>query len=138
MRRTLLYTALCMLPLSATAKDPAVQKELLLDTTQTVTGQPIAMPAQPRLQVTRLTIDPGAGLPVHKHPYPRYAYILKGEIEVTIEGRKPHLYHAGEFIPEVIDGWHFGTNHGQQPVELLVIDHTPQDVTSNIIVKDSR
>jgi quercetin dioxygenase-like cupin family protein len=90
----------------------------------TATGQPILLPQGPvEVRVSLYEIAVGTTLPVHKHPHPRYAYVLAGVLRVTDEasGRAAD-YKAGDFIVEMIDAWHYGTNIGSEPVRLLVID----------------
>jgi quercetin dioxygenase-like cupin family protein len=94
----------------------------LLSTTKTAGDQLIEVPAHPEVVVSRYAIAPGIALPLHRHPYPRYAYVLSGTLEVTIQGGKTHRYKAGDFIIEVVNQWHTGKNVGDTPVQLLVID----------------
>ncbi len=109
----------------------------LLSTSTTVSGQQITVPEHPTVQAMVLTIPPGVSLPVHKHPYPRYGYVQKGEIDVTLVDAKKVLHlKQGEFFPEIIDGWHFGTNNTKEPVELLIIDQVPEGVESNTVARE--
>jgi len=56
----------------------------LVDVTKTtITGQPINVPANPEVRVNTVTFAPGARLPVHKHLYPHYVYVLEGTLSVT-------------------------------------------------------
>lgn len=97
--------------------------------TRTATGQPIVLPSG-EAQVGACTYDipPGVKLSVHKHPYPRFAYILAGDLRVVLADGRRFEYHAGEFIAEVVDVWHYGETLGSTPVRLLVIDTTPVGV----------
>jgi quercetin dioxygenase-like cupin family protein len=92
--------------------------------TKTATGQPILLPQGPiEVRVWLYEIAVGTTLPVHKHPHPRYAYVLAGSLRVTDEANgRAADYKAGDFIVEMIDAWHYGTNIGSEPVRLLVID----------------
>ena len=101
---------------------PAVTITPLLSTKTTASGQPIDVPVHPEVVVSRYEIAPNAALPMHEHPYPRYAYVLSGTIEITVRGGKTYRYKTGDFIAEVIDQWHTGRNIGDTPVRLLVID----------------
>jgi quercetin dioxygenase-like cupin family protein len=95
-------------------------------TAVTSTGQPLILP-QKDVEVTASIYDiaPGATLPVHKHPFARYAYVLAGTLEVTnVDTGKSDIFKAGDFIVEMIDQWHQGSNIGTDPVKLLVIDQT--------------
>jgi quercetin dioxygenase-like cupin family protein len=113
----------------ALAAIPALRAEpvtvsTILKTQQTASGQPIELPQHDaQLVVTRFLIQPGATLPVHEHPYQRYAYVLSGHLDVTLSdtGKVLH-YGPGDFIVEVRGQWHFGTAVGTEPVTLLVID----------------
>lgn len=103
---------------------------------RTVTGQPIRLPAGDA-QVSACTYDipPGAKLSVHKHPYPRFAYILAGDLRVRLADGRSFDYHPGEFIAEVVDAWHHGETLGAAPVRLLVIDATPPGA-GNVVARE--
>jgi quercetin dioxygenase-like cupin family protein len=109
----------------------------VLDTTQTAAGQPIDPPDDDaQVIVTRLAIPPGAELPVHKHPFPRMAYVLAGQLVVTdVESGSETTYAQGDFIVEMTGTWHFGRNDGTGPLELLVIDTVPEG-TSNTVLRE--
>ncbi len=129
----LMATALGMALLStaATAQEPGKAVVTpLLDTTVTASGQPIALPPGPvQLTVSRFEIPPGASLPVHKHPYQRYAYVLAGTLRVTnAETGDTYDYAPGDMVVEVLDTWHSGTNIGSDTLVLLVIDQAPPGV----------
>ncbi|MEO5758729.1 MAG: cupin domain-containing protein [Mesorhizobium sp.] len=100
----------------------------LASRTQTASGQPITLP-QKNVQVLVSTYDiaPGATLPVHRHPFPRYAYVQAGTLQVTnVETGKSNTYKSGDFIIEMIGQWHQATNVGDGPVKLLVIDQVEE------------
>ena len=108
----------------------------VIDTDKTVLGQPLALPHhEPRVIVTVLEIAPGASLPRHMHPFQRYAFVLDGELTVTFDGGKQFHYHAGNFIVEAVDTWHFGANPGKVPVRLLVIDQVEDSQSNTILAK---
>ncbi|HTR63022.1 MAG TPA: cupin domain-containing protein [Candidatus Binataceae bacterium] len=94
----------------------------LLSTDTTASGRRIQVPPHPQVIASRLEIAPGAKLPMHEHPYPRYAYVLSGTLEVTTADGKVSRYHAGDFFTEVIGQCHSGRDAGDQPVQLLLID----------------
>ena len=103
---------------------PPVVVTPVIKTTVTSTGQPIT-PPQKNVEVSASIFDiaPGATLPVHKHPFPRYAYVLAGTLQVTnVDSGHSDVFSTGDFIVEMIDQWHRGTNIGLEPVKLLVID----------------
>jgi len=107
----------------------------VLTTDVTASGQPIVLP-QKDAEVSASTYDiaPGAKLPVHKHPYPRYAYVLAGKLSVTnVDTGKTNTYETGGFIVEAVDQWHKAANIGSDAVKLLVIDMVPKG--ANNVVK---
>ncbi|MCQ4188957.1 cupin domain-containing protein [Methylocystis suflitae] len=121
---------------AAAAKEPAPAEVVteIARATKTATGQPITLPQGPLEVVASIyTLAPGVRLPEHKHPYQRYAYILEGQLMVQQADSASRVYHAGEFVIESVDRWHFGATVGAVPVKLLVIDQLPpgSDVTVN-------
>jgi quercetin dioxygenase-like cupin family protein len=122
---------------AAMAGEPAAVKvSKVLTTTTTVTGQKLVLPGQnAQLLVTTLEIAPGARLPRHMHPYPRYAYVLEGNLTVDYEGTGPQHYRKGDFIVEAVNTWHFGMNSGTIPLRLLVIDQVEAGKSNMIMAK---
>ena len=119
------------------AASPPVVIQELLATDHTAVDKPISLPADPQLRVSIYTIAPGALLPVHLHPFQRYAYVLSGALDVTlVEHEKTIHYNAGDFIVEAVGEWHYGMNHGKIPVKLLVIDQMPKGEASNTVLRD--
>jgi quercetin dioxygenase-like cupin family protein len=102
----------------------------------TSSGQPIVLPQRDaRMTVSVYDIPPGAVLPEHKHPIPRYGYGLSGRQRVSIaETDKIQEFRTGDFIAEAVNQWHSATNAGTTPIKLLVIDITEGD-QKNVIVK---
>ncbi len=103
--------------------------------TATSTGQPLILP-QKNVEVSASIYDiaPGATLPVHKHPFARYGYVLSGTLEVTnADTGKSDVYKTGDFIVEMIDQWHRGSNIGADPVKLLVIDQIEAGTQATVL-----
>jgi quercetin dioxygenase-like cupin family protein len=105
------------------AAKPVVVRPVMSATT-TSSGQPIVLPQKDaQVVVSAYEIAPGAVLPVHKHPFPRYAYVQAGNLRVTNNDTgKSEDFKPGDFIVEAVGQWHFGTNTGNDTVKLLVID----------------
>ena len=104
-------------------------------TAVTSTGQPLVLP-QKNVEVTASIYDiaPGATLPVHKHPFARYAYVLAGTLQVTnVDTGKSDVFKAGDFIVEMIDQWHRGSNIGADPVKLVVIDQIEAGAEATVL-----
>ena len=71
---------------------------------------------------------------MHKHPFPRYAYVEQGTLKVTnVETGASNTYKTGDFIIEMIGQWHQATNIGADPVKLLVIDQVEQGAKNTIL-----
>ncbi|MET3521912.1 cupin domain-containing protein [Mesorhizobium abyssinicae] len=141
MRIVLASALLLTVALSATAANaldsganPVVVTPLA-DRTQTASGQPITLPQKNvEVIVSSFEIAVGATLPVHKHPFPRYAYVEAGTLKVTnVETGNSNTYKTGDFIVEMIGQWHQATNLGDGPVKLLVIDQIEQGAKNTVL-----
>jgi len=126
---------LCLWSSAAWAEDAKpVTVTPILATEATASGQPISFP-EGHLAFTASTYDiaPGAALPEHKHPYPRYAYVMAGTIAVTntVTG-KATTYTAGDVIIEAVDQWHKAANTGSDAIKLIVYDFAPKGVTNTV------
>lgn len=119
-------------PALADSQPVAVKK--ILETTETASGQPLKVPDHPELIVSTYEIAAHQTLPMHKHPFSRYGYVLSGEVTVKTRSGESYHYATGDVIVEVIDQWHTGTT-GDQPAKLLVIDQVPPG-TANTILYD--
>jgi len=136
--------AVCVMPLHAesrpaktgTAKPVIVRP--VASATATSSGQPIVLPQQDaQVVVSAYEIAPGAVLPVHKHPFPRYAYVQAGHIRVTnTDTGKSEDFKPGDFIVEAVGQWHFGANTGKDTVKLLVIDMVEKG-KANTVLRDA-
>ena len=109
----------------------------LLSSTVTASGQPIVLPQRDAEVVASIyDIAPGATLPVHQHPFPRLAYVLSGSLRVTnLRTGHQDSYKLGDFVVEAIGQWHTGSNVGDQPLKLLVIDIVKKDQTNTVLHK---
>ncbi|RWD43491.1 MAG: cupin domain-containing protein [Mesorhizobium sp.] len=141
MRKILISTTLLTAALSATAahaldaSGTPVVVTPLASRTETASGQPITLPQKNvQVLVSSYEIAPGATLPVHKHPFPRYAYVEGGTLQVTnVETGKSTTYKSGDFIIEMIGQWHQATNVGADPVKLLVIDQVEEGTKNTVL-----
>jgi len=104
-------------------------------TTVTSTGQPITLPQKNvEAAASIFEIAPGAKLPVHKHPFARYAYVLAGTLQVTnVDTGHSDTFKTGDFIVEMIDQWHTGANIGADSVKLLVIDQIEKGMPVTVV-----
>ena len=135
MKRLIAASLIALVSLAAAnAADGPVKATPVLTATTTATGQPIVLPSKDvQVIVTTLEIAPGAKLPRHKHPFQRYGYVVQGDLTVEYEGGKRQTFHAGDFIVEALNVWHFGANTGTVPVKLLVIDQVEVGKTNTVL-----
>lgn len=140
---TLAAAALGVAPLHAespradVAAKPVIVRPVMSAAT-TSSGQPIVLPQKDaQVVVSTYEIAPGAVLPVHKHPFPRYAYVQAGSLRVTnTDTGKSEDFKPGDFIVEAVGQWHFGTNTGKDTVKLLVIDMVEKG-KANTVLRDA-
>jgi quercetin dioxygenase-like cupin family protein len=121
---------------AADTTQPVVTTKVLT-TMQTSSGQPITLPrSDVEVIVTTLEIHPGAVLPRHLHPYPRYGYVLEGALKITNDQTGTvEVFKAGDFIVEAIGQWHHAETIGDVPVKLLVIDQIEGGKSANSVVQ---
>jgi quercetin dioxygenase-like cupin family protein len=125
-------------PLSAQAE--GVKVTPISKTDVTSSGQPIVLPQGPVKVITSTyEIPAGAKLPVHKHNYPRYGYMLSGQLRITnIETGKSTTFNPGDFIIESLGQWHKAESIGTDPVKLVVIDQVATDNENNTVLQDDK
>jgi quercetin dioxygenase-like cupin family protein len=110
--------------------------EQLLETGQTVLGQPLKYPADglPQITAVIVTLAPSEKTKMHKHPVPLFGYVISGELEVQYEGMGTKRFAAGEGFMEAIDWWHKGKNIGDVPVRILAV-YMGSEKLPNVIPK---
>jgi quercetin dioxygenase-like cupin family protein len=115
----------------------AVTVTPVMSTTTTWSGQPIVLPqGDAQVVVTMYDILPGVVLPVHKHPYPRYGYVLSGTLRVTnVDTGQSDTFTPGAFIVETVGQWHMGSNIGSDPVKLLIMDFVEKGQPNTVLQK---
>ena len=119
---TILFVMLAA-PLHAQETEDVTVTQLLSSTT-TSSGQPVVLPQKDaQIVVSIYDVMPGATLPAHNHPHPRYAYVLSGMLRVNnIDTGQIDTYAPGDFILESVGQWHADKSIGSAPLKLLVID----------------
>ncbi|RJX35560.1 MAG: cupin domain-containing protein [Desulfurivibrio sp.] len=85
-------------------------------------GAPLpAYPAgTPEITILKISIPPGAQLPLHEHPVINAGVLLKGELTVISKDQRTLRLKAGEALVEVVNTWHYGKNEGRETAEILV------------------
>ena len=120
---------------SAAAAQPAPVTTVLKRTQATSAGQPIVMP-QGALQVTisETTIPPHGALPVHKHPYPRYVYVLSGRVRVTnLDTGQAAELKAGDMTIDPVGQWHRAEALDEDAVRLITVDQAPPGAATTVL-----
>ena len=140
MKRHLIPIAAILIATSTHAADaPKISVQPIARTSTTITGEKIVVPPNPDVVTSIATFPPGAELPVHKHPYPHYVYVLDGVLTVfNTDTGKSFTVKKGDFIVETNANWHYGKNEGMVPVKLLVIDQLPAGTKSNMTLKTAQ
>lgn len=115
----------------------AVVVKPVVSTSVDSSGQPIILPqGEAQVTVSIFDIPAGANLPEHRHPFPRYGYVLAGSLRVmNTDTAREQEYRPGDFILEAVGQWHKATAVGTEPVRLLVIDLVEQGKTNTILKK---
>lgn len=75
---------------------------------------------KPEISILRISIPPGAQLPVHQHPLINAGVLISGELTVVTQEQKTLQLKAGDPIVEVVDTWHYGKNEGTVPADIIV------------------
>jgi len=104
------------------AADDYPHMQILLETEQTIAGEPLAYPQSGQAKVTSaiITIPPGKSTGWHKHKVPLVGYLLAGELEMEYaNGRRVQLK-QGEALMEAMTVSHIGANLGTAPAQIFV------------------
>lgn len=102
---------------------PGVEANVLIKTTTSWNGTtlPSYSEGQPEITIIRYRFAPGASIPMHMHPVINAGVLLKGELNIfTKTGEKISLK-AGQPLVELFKEWHYGSNPGAEPVDLIVV-----------------
>lgn len=101
----------------------AVKVTRLLKSTTDSAGRPLRYPKPEdgQAEVTALLVEiaPGGQTGWHKHPLTCLAYLMEGEIEVTLADGQVHVVKAGDSLCEVVDLAHNGVNRGKVSAKLV-------------------
>jgi quercetin dioxygenase-like cupin family protein len=115
---------------------PPAAVTMLARTGTTVTGQRLGPIESPWEAIfSRAQLPPGGALPMHKHPWPRYAYVVSGRLRVSYEeARLVREFGPGEAVVEAVGQWHEARVVGNEPVILFVFDQVPPGQT-NVVTR---
>jgi quercetin dioxygenase-like cupin family protein len=116
---TIIVIFVCVSGKSQYNKDIIIEPILKTDTT--TIGQKIIYPhfADDEITILKVTILPGKSTGWHKHEFPVFAYILKGNLTVELENGKTMQFSENSSFSEVINTFHNGINKGKENVVLI-------------------
>jgi quercetin dioxygenase-like cupin family protein len=97
----------------------SAETTLLLEAGRSWDGGTIHYPeGMPKVTAVKIRLKNGEATPIHCHPVPLFAYILKGQLRVTTGLGQARVFKRGEALIEVMDTWHQG-KAVKGPVELV-------------------
>lgn len=101
--------------------DKEVLIEPVLKTDRTSIGQEINYPdfKDEEVSILKVTLPSGKATGWHKHAFPVFAYVLKGNLTIELEGNKTLEFPQNSSFAEVIDTFHNGKNNGKEDVVLI-------------------
>lgn len=135
MTRALLVSALLLIASPAAAQTPpAPITTPLKSVDRTSSGQPIVMPPGPVAASVSMTTVPAHGaIPPHKHPWPRYVYVLSGRLKVTnLDTGQTFELKPGDMTVDPLNQWHKAEALGEDPVRLIGVDNAPPGVSNTV------
>lgn len=109
--------------------DPSIKVDTILETNQTIIGQPLLgylkESGTPQITTKVITIPKGADTGIHSHGEILIGYILKGEITISYwedDGSSQKMtFSKGDSLVEAIGVEHLGENTGNVDVKILVV-----------------
>ena len=75
----------------------------------------------PEISVVRVTLQPGASLPMHVHPQATAGVLLQGQLEVRTPSGARRLINPGDALIELVNEPHGGASVGVEPAVILVV-----------------
>jgi len=96
--------------------------DVLLSSSQTVIGQPIAYPqGVPKVTAAIITMESGQETGLHLHRAPLFAYILSGELTVDYGPDGQRVFKEGSAFLEAFGTDHNGRNTGDGLTRILAV-----------------
>lgn len=93
----------------------------LIKTTTSWDNQQIVYPVgQPEVTGLLVEIAPGKATDWHLHPFPSFAYLLEGRLEIMLKNGSRKYLQTGDSLAEVVNTPHNGRNIGNTPLKIIV------------------
>ena len=129
---TIIAIFICLAGKSQYSKDIIIEPILKTDTT--TIGQGFIYPDSQKDEITvsKITIQPGKSTGWHKHEFPVFAYVLKGNLTVELENHKFMEFTENSSFSEVINTFHNGINNGKVNVTLIAFYLGEKGKTSSV------
>jgi len=120
--KNILFGILLFISCSSYVHAYTIVSDILVKSTHSWDGSqlPSYPEGQPEVTILRITIPIGAKIPLHQHPYINAGVLTKGELTVLTKKGEKLIMTAGDPIVEIVNKWHFGTNSGNVPAEIIV------------------
>lgn len=119
---------------ATTAYPPA---DVLLETSETIIGQPIIYPeGVAKVTAAIITMEPGQTTGLHRHDAPLFAYILDGKVRVDYGPDGTRLYRKGDAFVEALGSPHDGRNPGRRPTRILAVFAGAEGVANTVPLPD--
>lgn len=101
----------------------------------TISGQPLRLPqGQAEVAVAAVDVPAGGSLPIHQHPWSRFVYVERGQIQIINHDTGQSIeFSAGQVVPEVVSQWHEVKAIGEDSVHLVVFDLVPPGVNNMVM-----
>lgn len=109
---------------AASGEQGAPGSEVLLNKQQvTILDQQVVYPKKKPAQISSsiILLEPGQETGWHKHQVPMFAYMLEGTLTVEYDAGVTKEYPPGTALMEAQGVFHNGTNKGDSPVRVLVV-----------------
>lgn len=124
---------------SVLASDPpTIDSKILMQTSVSWDGEPIIYPAgEAEVTAVYIEIQPGENTGWHYHPIPSFAYLIEGNLEVTLKDGQSKTMEQGDTLAEVTNTVHNGRNIGESTVRLIVFYIGSKEDTLTIMLDNN-
>jgi quercetin dioxygenase-like cupin family protein len=97
-----------------------ITADILIQSSSSWEGGDVLYPqGDAEITIVKIDIPRNSIIPLHCHPIPLAAYVLKGEVEVTTVSGEVRSFKKGQAFVEVMDKWHKGLGVGEE-TQLIV------------------